>query len=863
MPALRVLLIEDNPGDALLVKTALAEQAPGEFTITCVERLADALAQLAAEPFDVVLSDLGLPDSNRLDTVQAVVDHAAALPLVVLTGSHDAHVGHEAIRLGAQDYLIKGESGGALIERTLRYAIERKRMAVALRAANETLEQRVAESTAVLQKELAERKLAEERLKTRNNLLKALINSSGNIAIFSLDRDYRYTTFNERHRQEMRTIWQAEIRVGASLLETMTDSALRLWARHSIDRALGGESFTEIQHQSGANVDYELSWNPVRLTDGKVAGVTAFIRDVTERMAMQATANESRRALLSILEDQARDQAKLRDSEAFANHILDSVIAEIAVLDGNGVITAVNRPWREFALENGIVPGQSAAHTGIGENYLALCRTSAGPGSDEAASAREGIIAVLEGRLPVFRLEYPCHSTQQQRWFSMSVTPLETAGGGVVVAHTEITERRKAETSLRDSEIRYRTTTATAKDAIVTINSAGKVEGWNPAAANMFGYAEGEIVGKSLALIVPPRFQGRHEAGMQQRLADGAPPLGGKTIEVVGLRRDGGEFPMELSLAQWDSGQDRFFTGFMRDISERKAAEAALSASEQRFRGFIENASDIIFELATDGTITYLSPNWTAFTGQPVSDAIGKSIESYLHPDDVGRCRKMLQEAAVTAEVVIVEYRVSYLDGAVRWHSTTGKAVRDGNGNMTGYLGIARDITERKAVEAELHKLSLAVEQSPESIVITDADGAHRVCERRLPPGHRLPPRGGDRPQPADAAVGQDAARDLRSAVGSNDSRPPVEGRVLQQAQGRQRIHRIRHRHAAAPAGRHRQPLCRGEGRHHRQEAHRHRAGFLPVSPGGTGREPHRGDWSPHGNRPTPPTRPRAASWPT
>jgi two-component system sensor histidine kinase/response regulator len=292
----------------------------------------------------------------------------------------------------------------------------------------------------------------------------------------------------------------------------------------------------------------------------------------------------------------------------------------------------------------------------------------------------------------------------------------------VVVAHTEITERRKAETSLRDSEIRYRTTTATAKDAIVTINSAGKVEGWNPAAANMFGYAEGEIVGKSLALIVPPRFQGRHEAGMQQRLADGAPPLGGKTIEVVGLRRDGGEFPMELSLAQWDSGQDRFFTGFMRDISERKAAEAALSASEQRFRGFIENASDIIFELATDGTITYLSPNWTAFTGQPVSDAIGKSIESYLHPDDVGRCRKMLQEAAVTAEVVIVEYRVSYLDGAVRWHSTTGKAVRDGNGNMTGYLGIARDITERKAVEAELHKLSLAVEQSPESIVITDAE---------------------------------------------------------------------------------------------------------------------------------------------
>jgi PAS domain-containing protein len=179
-------------------------------------------------------------------------------------------------------------------------------------------------------------------------------------------------------------------------------------------------------------------------------------------MAMQATANESRRALLSILEDQARDQAKLRDSEAFANHILDSVIAEIAVLDGNGVITAVNRPWREFALENGIVPGQSAAHTGIGENYLALCRTSAGPGSDEAASAREGIIAVLGAGLEAAWFSMAAdlvvasgwstpaiHTTaQQQRWFSMSVTPLETAGGGVVVAHTEITERRSARRKL-------------------------------------------------------------------------------------------------------------------------------------------------------------------------------------------------------------------------------------------------------------------------------------------------------------------------------------------------------------------------------------------------------------------------------
>jgi hypothetical protein len=80
---LRLLLLEDNAGDARLVREALAEHAPGEFALTCVERLADALARIGAECFDIVLCDLGLPDSAGLATVQAVIDRAPALPLVV------------------------------------------------------------------------------------------------------------------------------------------------------------------------------------------------------------------------------------------------------------------------------------------------------------------------------------------------------------------------------------------------------------------------------------------------------------------------------------------------------------------------------------------------------------------------------------------------------------------------------------------------------------------------------------------------------------------------------------------------------------------------------------------------------------
>jgi len=147
---IRLLLLEDNPGDARLVQATLADEAPGEFVITTVERLADALQRIRKERFDAVLSDLGLPDSAGIGTAQAIVDHAPALPLVVLTGTHDMELGRAAIQLGAQDYLVKGETRAPTIARTLRYAIERKRLERELRMANETLDRRVAERTAGL-----------------------------------------------------------------------------------------------------------------------------------------------------------------------------------------------------------------------------------------------------------------------------------------------------------------------------------------------------------------------------------------------------------------------------------------------------------------------------------------------------------------------------------------------------------------------------------------------------------------------------------------------------------------------------------------------------------------------------------------
>lgn len=139
------------------------------------------------------------------------------------------------------------------------------------------------------------------------------------------------------------------------------------------------------------------------------------------------------------------DITALKESEKFKHAILNSVPAQIAVLNRDGLVVAVNRAWQDFAVENSAEPGQPAPHTGIGTNYLSICKTACGPGSEGAEQAYEGIKAVLEARIPSFNLEYPCHSADEQRWFILSVMPMGADDGAVVVTHHNISERKKLE----------------------------------------------------------------------------------------------------------------------------------------------------------------------------------------------------------------------------------------------------------------------------------------------------------------------------------------------------------------------------------------------------------------------------------
>ena len=137
VPNIRILVVDDNPGDLRLVREALAEPRFGRFEIMAAGTVAQALEKLAAEEIDAVLLDLGLPDGEGLETLRRVYAAAAPLPVIVLTGREDEQLGLQALQHGAEDYLIKGATDGHALSRSVRYAIERKLFLKALRSSQE------------------------------------------------------------------------------------------------------------------------------------------------------------------------------------------------------------------------------------------------------------------------------------------------------------------------------------------------------------------------------------------------------------------------------------------------------------------------------------------------------------------------------------------------------------------------------------------------------------------------------------------------------------------------------------------------------------------------------------------------------
>jgi PAS domain S-box-containing protein len=280
--------------------------------------------------------------------------------------------------------------------------------------------------------------------------------------------------------------------------------------------------------------------------------------------------------------------------------------------------------------------------------------------------------------------------------------------------HTRI-ERQvtvsKVRLALRESEAKFRSVMESAIDAIISADADGIIRTWNSAAAALFGRTEAEVVGLPLEIIIPERYHEAHRTGVRRVTGGGETHVIGQTVELSGVRADDTEFPIELSLATWLLDEDRYYTGIIRDISERKQAE-------QKFRSVTESAIDAIISADHTGEIITWNSAATRILGYTEEEAVGQRLElviperyrdahrtgmaRYTETGDPHVIGTTVELSAITKEGEEIPIELSLSTWTVRENRY--------------YTGIIRDIAERKAAEEALRHSEQALRQKSEEL---------------------------------------------------------------------------------------------------------------------------------------------------
>jgi len=290
----------------------------------------------------------------------------------------------------------------------------------------------------------------------------------------------------------------------------------------------------------------------------------------------------------------------------------------------------------------------------------------------------------------------------------VSSAPIRDGDGRIVAAvaiFNDVTEHKRSEAARREIEERYRVVVETASDAIVMIDEDSRIEFVNGAAEKVFGYAEEEMLGESLTMLMPESLRETHLASLKRYNETGRRRLDWESIELPGRRKGGDEIPLEVSFGEFSKNGKSYFTGFMRDISERKRAERALRESEERFRLITENARDLVCMLDDEGRFAYTSPSYETVLGYPDEALRGKGFAGLVHPEDLAALEDWRNAAQY-------QFRARKADGAWVWMEGSSYGVSWQGERYV--VGISRDITERKRAEEKIRRLNEELEQRVE-----------------------------------------------------------------------------------------------------------------------------------------------------
>ncbi len=450
--------------------------------------------------------------------------------------------------------------------------------------------------------------------------------------------------------------------------------------------------------KDGSSIPVEYTSTPI-WNKAKLCGAVIIFNDISQR---------------KLAEDQ------LRESEAFQFNIINSVSDEIAVIDHQGIIKRVNEAWNQFSSKYGQKVDQLNTNSMIGTNYLEICKNSTGEGSEGSVEAYYGIKSVLEGQLPFFNLEYPCHYLHKHYWFQMKVTPLFLQGArGAVIAHSDVSDQKELETLLKHNETRFRNLADSAPVLIWTADTSKGCTWFNKTWLDFTGRPLAKELGNGWAegvhaddfdrciQIYLAHFDTRQPFQMEYR-----------------LRRFDGEYHWFIDVGKphfSELGEFAGYIGMLTDINDRKNMEEAI-----RFRQFsLDHADEEVFWIDKNARI--LDANQTAcqklgYSQTEICKLTVADIDPHFPIETWSTHWSELKEMSVLR--------------FESFHKT-----RDGEifpieiiANYFEYEGIeyncalARDITQRKIFEKTLKEktnyLNTILNSEPECVKVVAHDGS-------------------------------------------------------------------------------------------------------------------------------------------
>jgi two-component system CheB/CheR fusion protein len=264
-----------------------------------------------------------------------------------------------------------------------------------------------------------------------------------------------------------------------------------------------------------------------------------------------------------------------------------------------------------------------------------------------------------------------------------------------------------SDAALRDSAERLRALVNTAVEAIITIDERGSIESFNSAAEKMFGYTAREIIGHNVSVLMPSPYRDQHDRYIHAYCQTGQAKIIGIGREVVGRRKDGTVFPMDLSVGEVHLSSGRMFTGIARDITARKQVEAALRREHLFTSTILETCGALVVVLDRDARIVRFNRACERATGFSLAEVQAENfIERFVFPEELKTVREVFERLRDGDGPSEYENFIRTRDGQRRLVSWSNNALFDEQGRVEFVIGTGIDITEHRRLEREILEIS-------------------------------------------------------------------------------------------------------------------------------------------------------------